>query len=87
MAQLDDRPLVRDTLRFIELDKPPFRYTLGEAIGAGYLVTYRIYKAMTVKTAAEDRFAVSRDELDSSMMTPAARQSSSTTLLSRTASP
>ncbi len=59
---------VRDTLRFFGLDEPTFRYTLPRAIEEGYLVPYRIYKAMTVKTAAEDGFEVRRDELDWSAM-------------------
>ena len=60
----EDGLFVRDTLRFFGLEKPTFRYTLPEAIEAGHLVPYRIYKAMTVKTAAEDGFPVRRDELD-----------------------
>ena len=64
---------VRDTLRFFELEEPTFRYTLRQAIEAGHLVPYRIYKAMTVKTAADDGFAVGRDELDWSAMAPAAK--------------
>jgi type I site-specific restriction endonuclease len=38
---------------FFEVDRPTFRYTLQRAIAEGYLVPYRIYKAMTVKTAAK----------------------------------
>ena len=63
-ADPEDGPFVRDTLRFLELAEPSFRYTLRQAIGAGHLVPYRIYKAMTVKTAAGDGFEVRRDELD-----------------------
>ena len=59
---------MRDTLRFFGLDAPTFRYTLREAIDAGHLVPYRIYKAMTVKTAADGGFEVGRDELDWSAM-------------------
>ena len=55
---------VRDTLRFFELSEPTFRYTLRRAIEEGHLVPYSIYRAMTVKTAAEDGFPVRRDELD-----------------------
>ena len=55
---------MRDTLRFFELAEPTFRYDLRQAIEEGHLVPYRIYRAMTVKTAAEDGFAVHRDELD-----------------------
>ena len=69
----EDGHFVRDTLRFFELKEPTFRYTLREAIGAGHLVPYRIYKAMTVKTAAEDGFEVVRKDLDWTAMDPAAR--------------
>ena len=69
----EDGLFVRDTLRFFGLDRPTFRYTLPEAIEAGHLVPYRIYKAMTVKTAAEDGFPVRRDELDWSAMDAATR--------------
>ena len=60
----EDGLFVRDTLRFFELSEPTFRYTLRRAIEEGHLVPYSIYKAMTVKTAAEDGFPVRRDELD-----------------------
>ncbi len=64
----EDGRFVRDTLRFFGLDAPTFRHTLREAIDAGHLVPYRIYKAMTVKTAADGGFEVGRDELDWSAM-------------------
>ena len=51
----EDGHFVRDTLRFFELKEPTFRYTLREAVGDGHLVPYRIYKAMTVKTARRGR--------------------------------
>ena len=60
----EDGIFVRDTLRFFELTEPTYRYTLRRAIEEGHLVPYRIYRAMTVKTAAEDGFPVRRDELD-----------------------
>ena len=68
-----DGHFVRDTLRFFELEAPTFRYTLREAIDGGHLVPYRIYQAMTVKTAAEDGFEVAREELDWTAMDPATR--------------
>jgi type I restriction enzyme R subunit len=40
----EDRLVIRDTLRFFEVDRPTFRYTLQRAIAEGYLVPYRIYK-------------------------------------------
>ena len=64
----EDGHFVRDTLRFFEVEKPTFRYQLRRAIAEGYLVPYRIYKAMTVKTAAEGGFEVKRGELDWSTM-------------------
>ena len=67
LAALDDAEdgaFVRDTLRFFELDQPTFRYGLKQAIQEGFLVPYRIYHALTVKTAAEGEFPVSRSELD-----------------------
>ena len=64
----EDGLFVRDTLRFFELSEPTFRYTLRRAIEEGHLVPYRIYRAMTVKTAAGDGFEVGRDELDWSAM-------------------
>ena len=64
----EDGLFVRDTLRFFELVEPTYRYTLHRAIEEGHLVPYRIYKAMTVKTAAGDGFEVRRDELDWSAM-------------------
>ena len=64
----EDGLFVRDTLRFFELAEPTYRYTLRRAIEEGHLVPYRIYKAMTVKTAAGNGFEVRRDELDWSAM-------------------
>ena len=69
----EDGLFVRDTLRFFELAEPTYRYTLHRAIRERHLVPYRIYKAMTVKTAAEEGFPVRRDELDWSAMDPATR--------------
>ena len=64
----EDKLFVRDTLRFFEVDKPTFSYKMKEAIREGYLVPYQIYKAKTVKTAADGGFEVKRDELDWSAM-------------------
>ncbi len=66
----EDQGFVRDTLRFFEVEKPTFRYELRDAVNEGYLVPYQIYKAQTVKTAAEGGFKVKRDELDWSAMSP-----------------
>ena len=70
----EDGLFVRDTLRFFELDEPTFRYTLRQAIREGHLVPYRIYRAMTVKTAASGGFPVRRDEIDRSAMDPRTRE-------------
>lgn len=69
----EDGRFVRDTLRFFGLNAPTFRYTLRQAIDAGHLVPYRIYKAMTVKTASDGGFEVTRDELDWSAMDEATK--------------
>ncbi len=77
LAALDDAEdgaFVRDTLRFFELDQPTYRYGLKQAIQEGFLVPYRIYHALTVKTAAEGGFPVSRGELDWSAMDAATKQ-------------
>ena len=68
LPDLEDGLFVRDTLRFFELAEPTFRYILRRAIEEGHLVPYRIYRAITVKTAAGDGFEVRRDELDWSAM-------------------
>lgn len=64
----EDGQFIRDTLRFFEVDKPTFSYPLKQAIQEGYLVPYQIYRALTVKTAAEGGFEVTRAELDWSGM-------------------
>lgn len=64
----EDKLFVRDTLRFFEVDKPTFSYKIKDAIREGYLAPYQIYKAKTVKTAAEGGFEVKREELDWSTM-------------------
>jgi type I restriction enzyme R subunit len=60
----EDTAFVRDTLRFFEVDRPTFSYKLQQAISDGHLVPYQIYKAKTVKTAAEGGFPVSRSDVD-----------------------
>lgn len=72
-ADEEDKLFVRDTLRFFEVDKPTFSYKLKDAIHDGYLVPYQIYKAQTVKTAAEGGFEVKKDELDWTAMDGATR--------------
>ena len=60
----EDRLAIRDTMRFFEVDRPTYSYTLSEAIADGHLVPYEIYRAMTVRTAARDGFPVTRAEID-----------------------
>jgi type I restriction enzyme R subunit len=72
-ADEEDKLFVRDTLRFFEVDKPTFSYKLKDAIADGYLVPYQIYKAKTVKTAAEGGFEVKKSDLDWTAMDAAAR--------------
>jgi type I restriction enzyme R subunit len=69
----EDKAFVRDTMRFFEVDRPTFSYKMKDAIREGYLVPYQIYKAKTVKTAAEGGFPVSRTDLDWSAMDASAR--------------
>ena len=64
----EDGLFVKDTLRFFELTEPTYRYILRQAVKDGHLVPYRIYKATTVKTAAEAGFEIRRGELDWSAM-------------------
>ncbi|WP_186114497.1 DEAD/DEAH box helicase family protein [Burkholderia gladioli] len=64
----EDKLFIRDTLRFFEVDRPTFSYKMKDAIRDGYLVPYQVYKAKTVKTAADGGFPVSRSELDWSAM-------------------
>src|SRR3989344_4158400 len=70
----EDSLFIRDTLRFFEVEEPTFRYTLKQAVSDGYLVPYQIYKAQTVKTAAEGGFEVKRSELDWSAMDETTRR-------------
>jgi type I restriction enzyme R subunit len=60
----EDRIAIRDTLRFFEVQRPTYSYTMREAIQDGNLVPYEIYRAMTIKTAAEGGFPVARNEID-----------------------
>lgn len=60
----EDKLSVRDTLRFFEVDEPTYSYKMRDAIREGYLVPYQIYKARTVKTAAEGGFPVTRADID-----------------------
>ena len=64
MADEEDAAFVRDTLRFFEVTKPTYSYNIKQAIEEGYLVPYQIYKAKTVKTAADGGFEVKRSDLD-----------------------
>jgi type I restriction enzyme R subunit len=45
------------------VDQPTFTYDLRQAIRDRYLVPYQIYKAKTVKTAAEGGFEARRNEI------------------------
>ncbi len=60
----EDRAAIRDTLRFFEVARPTYSYSMAEAIADGHLVPYEIYRAMTARTAATDGFAVTRNEID-----------------------
>ncbi len=60
----EDKLFVRDTMRFFEVTEPTYSYKMRDAIREGYLVPYQIYKAKTVKTAAEGGFPVARADID-----------------------
>lgn len=60
----EDRTAIRDTLRFFEVDRPTYSYSMAEAIADGHLVPYEIYRAMTARTAATDGFTVARTDID-----------------------
>ncbi len=60
----EDRAAIRDTLRFFEVSRPTYSYSMTEAIADGHLVPYEIYRAMTARTAATDGFSVARSEID-----------------------
>jgi type I restriction enzyme R subunit len=72
-ADPEDQLFVRDTLKFFEVDEPTFTYKLKDAIREGHLVPYQIYKAQTVKTAAQGGFEVRKSELDWAAMDAATR--------------
>lgn len=69
----EDRAAIRDTMRFFEVDRPTYSYSMAEAIADGHLVPYEIYRAMTARTAATDGFTVSRAEIDWDAMDSATR--------------
>ncbi len=69
----DDAAFVRDTLRFFGLEAPTFTYGLAQAVREGVLAPYRIFRATTVKTAADGGFEVARDEIDWDSLAPADR--------------
>jgi type I restriction enzyme R subunit len=60
----EDRAAIRDTLRFFEINRPTYSYSMSEAIADGHLVPYEIYRAMTARTAATDGFSVARSDID-----------------------
>jgi type I restriction enzyme R subunit len=60
----EDRAAIRDTLRFFELSRPTYSYSMSEAIADGHLVPYEIYRAMTARTAATDGFSVACSDID-----------------------
>jgi type I restriction enzyme R subunit len=60
----EDRAAIRDTLRFFEVNRPTYSYSMSEAIADGHLVPYEIYRAMTARTAATDGFSVTRSDID-----------------------
>lgn len=70
----EDRAAIRDTLRFFEVDRPTYSYSMAEAIADGHLVPYEIYRAMTARTAATDGFTVARSDIDWDALDEATRK-------------
>ena len=60
----EDVQIVKDTLKFFDLNEPSFKYRLKEAIKDGYLVPYSIYKAKTIKTSNEEGILINKNEID-----------------------
>ena len=60
LADNRNNAFIKDTHEFIEVKAPIYRYPLKEDKKAGYLVPYRIYRALTDKTLADWRTAVLR---------------------------
>ncbi len=60
----EDRAAIRDTLRFFEVNRSTYSYSMSEAIADGHLVPYEIYRAMTARTVATDGFSVARSDID-----------------------
>lgn len=69
----EDRVAIRDTLRFFEVDRPTYSYSMREAIADGHLVPYEIYRALTVRTAATDGFVVNRGDINWNALDEATR--------------
>lgn len=69
----EDKVAIRDTLRFFEVNRPTYSYSMSEAIADGHLVPYEIYRAMTARTAAADGFTVRRSEIDWNALDEATR--------------
>ena len=75
---------IRDTLRFFEVERPTYSYSLAEAIADGHLVPYEIYRAMTARTAAAEGFhggpfgEIDWDALDEAGARPSSKHCSPT---------
>lgn len=70
----EDTKLLRDTFKFFGVDKPTFAYTMKQAMSDGYLVSYQIYKAKTVKTAKIDGIKILREDIDWDVLDDKTRQ-------------
>ena len=60
----EDKLFIRDTLKFFDLNKPTFTYSMEEAINDGYLLPYYTYKARTSKTNLDEGILIKKDEID-----------------------
>lgn len=59
----EETKFLRDTFKFFGLETPTFAYTMKQAIHDGYLVSYQVYKAKTVKTASADGIKILREDI------------------------
>jgi hypothetical protein len=57
LADNEDKAFIEDTVKFFEVKASTYRYPLKKAKEEGHLISCRIYKALTVKTAADWRTA------------------------------
>jgi hypothetical protein len=60
LADNEDKVFIKDTVEFLAVNAPNYRYTMKEAKEQGHLIPYRIYRGLTEKTSADWQTAVLR---------------------------